>query len=154
MVWKMGSISHPTIGQFHVQTYIINVFKSDNVKSVLLCLVERNSVIDHSSQNYMAFTDQLIGQWSNDSPTGNPEIFFEQEENLNLSIACPLPFYIGSSETVSPGNTLVQLWMENCITNLQLLKTGDTSNRIHPQKQQKVIFKWFPGVPFFSVPIA
>lgn len=153
MVWKMGSISHLTIRKFHVQTYINNVFKRGNVKSVLLCLMKRNNVIDYAPQNYMAFTDQLIGlgHWSNDGPTGHPGIFFEQKENLNLFIACILPLCIGNSETVSPGNSLVQFWMENCITNLQSLKEGDTSNKTPPQETaEAVIFKWFPWCTFLQ----
>lgn len=99
-----------------------------------LYLVEGNNVIDYASQNYMAFTDQLIGlgPWSNDGPKSHPRIFFEQKENLNLLVACALSLCIGNSEAVSPWNSLVQLWMENCISNLQSLKKGDKSNQLHP----------------------
>ena len=60
-------------------------------------------MINYASQNYMAFTDQLIGlgHWSNDGPTSHPRIF-EQKENLNLLIACALPLCRGNSEAVSP----------------------------------------------------
>ena len=70
----------------YIHTSINNVFKRNNVKSVVLYLVARNNVIDYASQNYMVFTDQLIGlgHWSNNRPTSHPRIFFEQKENLNL----------------------------------------------------------------------
>ena len=57
-------------------------------------------MIDYASQNYMIFTDQLIGvgHWSNDGPTSHPRIFFEQQEDLNLLIACAL-MTTGDSKT-------------------------------------------------------
>lgn len=143
MVWKMGSISHLTIWEFHVQAYINYAFKSDNVKSVLLWLVERNNVIDHTPQNFMALAYQLIrlGHWSDDGPTGHPGSFTDKKENFNLPIACASSLWMGNSEAISPRNSLVQVWMENGISKLQSLKQSDTSNRFHPQIQQKVIFK-------------
>lgn len=144
MVGEMGSISHLIIRKLHIQTYINDVFKRDNVKYVPSCLLKRNNVFDQAPQNCMTFTDHLIslGHGSNDGPTGHPGIFFEHKENFNLPIACSFPFWIGNSEAVSPWHSLIHLRMQNCITNLQSLKKGDTFNRLHPKKQQKVVFKW------------
>lgn len=57
---------------------------------MFLSLAERNSVINYASQNYMAFTDQLIalGQWTNEGPTSHPGIF-DLTETLNLLVVCP-----------------------------------------------------------------
>ena len=154
MVRKMGSISHLTIWKFNVQTHIYNVFKKDNVKSVLPWLVERNNMVDYIPQYFMAFTKYFTrhGHWRDDCSTSHPRSFFNQKEHFNLAIACAPSQGICNGEVVSSWNSLVHLWVEN--GNCSRLKKVMHSMDSTPRCSRRSSSNGAPGVPFFNAPTA
>lgn len=153
----MGSISHLTIGKFNVQTHIYNVFKRDNIKSVLLWLVERNNVIDYIPQYFMAFTKYSTrhGHWSNDCSTSHPRSFFNQKEHFNLAIACTPSLGICNGKVVSYLETLLYIceW-KMASPNCSRLKKVTHSMDSTPRCSRRSSSNGAPGVPFFNAPTA